>query len=118
MPNPDSPGGIPSPDDPHGFSGFSTSYAVGAGVASFASRGSSGAWVCHGAPQLTATGALASPGFLSAIPAIAALAGQKSGVGVLQQAQISQVAESTVANGVLAQGVAQAAANAGREAAP
>lgn len=75
MPNPDDPKGYPDPDDPRGFSLVSPTYATGAGIASYFTRASSGAWVCSDVPQIGANGSIANAGFLIAVPSIAALVG-------------------------------------------
>ncbi len=80
MPNPDDPKGMPNPDDPRGFGAVSGTYPTGAGIGAYVSRTSSGAWMCHGVPQLGAKGTVAQAGLLAAVPSIAAQAGRSAAV--------------------------------------
>lgn len=77
MPNPDDPHGFPDPNDPHGLVGSSTTYMT-AGASSLVTSSASGVWTCHGVPQLTSMGGLASAGALVAIPEVAAMVGAQA----------------------------------------
>jgi len=96
MPNPDDPNGIPNPDDPRGSVGFSDTYPT-AGADALVGRSSSGAWICSGAPQLTATGGLAVAGALAAIPGVAALVGAHTSVANQGISQIGAASVGAVA---------------------
>jgi hypothetical protein len=100
MPNPDDPHGYPDPNSPRGFGAITSTFPTGAGVASYLTRTSSGAWLCHGVAQLTDKGTVAHAGILAAIPGFAAqtvggIAMQGGIAGVLASA--ATVAQQTAA---------------------
>jgi hypothetical protein len=97
LPNPDDPHGFPSPEDPKGSVAHSPTYLLNADAGAVAARNAAGVWTLSGVPQLSANLNLQTAGLLGTIPGLGATRGLAGSAHLVDAAGLSATVVSTSA---------------------